>query len=863
MFQTETSAFRYNSLLFKCSLLSAVVTCLVAVVLTVMSISSARDMVTAGARGLVPQIADRVAAQLAGSIRFEKLDSIEGEIQNLVADADGYIEFAAVYDQDGAEIARVGSVGTDTFQASQVRASEVLASGQSATSENGLSIAVPVKFGSNGDTVGAIVLQVTLAPSETLLLQEKIRSTAVALGLILFAAAITVSILRRMIIDPLRDIGGGLSHIADGDYETEIKSAGRNDEIGQIAMALDACRLRLAEARQELVEGAFKGAGFQNSSTPLAMFDNDRRLTHANSAFEHFAERVGLTAGPQDGDAGSVSFDDLGLADLSPDIQELEATLTQSQSYPVSVELPVGKFHISLTIDRVHSAQGEALGTVIEWRDVTETRLANAILKSLDQYQVRAVFAPDGKYINSNAEFELVTDMQDADTSSLNLRELLRDLTTASGQSRSVEEIMAGETDTFGLLKIQTRSGRPAYLQGGTCPVFDGSGRVMAYVVLGGDVTQAHIDIAQAETSRSETQNAQISMINAIRDGLAQVSSGDLKIRLDEPFPDGYDQLREDFNNTVGTLEDVLATVSNQSSMIQREVKTYSAEGENLATRTEQQAATLEETAAALSEITSGVFEAVEGARRANGVVSEARQNAQASGAIVEDAVNAMGKISESSMKISKIISVIDDIAFQTNLLALNAGVEAARAGDAGRGFAVVASEVRALAQRSSNAAQEIGTLISTSTEQVEAGVTYVGNAGSALKDFVSSVGHISDHVSSIASSTQDQSDRLAEINLAMTQLDTMTQQNAAMFQQTTATSQALIQASDALDKGMRHFKVHARRSEDIEAGPPITEKIAPQSRNAIVGAAALADYKFEFDTLEETVAPTPDWEEF
>jgi methyl-accepting chemotaxis protein len=185
---------------------------------------------------------------------------------------------------------------------------------------------------------------------------------------------------------------------------------------------------------------------------------------------------------------------------------------------------------------------------------------------------------------------------------------------------------------------------------------------------------------------------------------------------------------------------------------------------------------------------------------------------------VVREAVDAMGEIQTSSGQISRIISVIDDIAFQTNLLALNAGVEAARAGEAGRGFAVVASEVRALAQRSSDAAREINDLISESGKHVSRGVDLVGQSGEALNQIVDSVSNISVHVSEIAISANEQSSGLAEINKSVNQLDQVTQQNAAMFEETTAASHALTKEAETLSNTMSRFKAGEEESNVVVA---------------------------------------------
>ena len=317
--------------------------------------------------------------------------------------------------------------------------------------------------------------------------------------------------------------------------------------------------------------------------------------------------------------------------------------------------------------------------------------------------------------------------------------------------------------------------------------------------------------LAGAEAARAALEAAQARVVDALRTGLTRLREGDLTHRIETPLGADYETLREDFNAAVDGLRETVLGVTEMVDTIRTDVREITGAAEDLSRRTEHQAATLEETAAALAQITAAVNSAAEGARNARAVVGEARGNAESSGRVVQDAVTAMGEIANSSSRISRIVGVIDDIAFQTNLLALNAGVEAARAGDAGRGFAVVASEVRALAQRSSEAAREIGGLISASAHQVETGVTLVGEAGEALRLISASVNGISDHVADIAGSAQEQSASLTEVNTSMSQLDQVTQQNAAMFEETTAASQNLVAQADALSARMARFRVGHR----------------------------------------------------
>jgi methyl-accepting chemotaxis protein len=337
---------------------------------------------------------------------------------------------------------------------------------------------------------------------------------------------------------------------------------------------------------------------------------------------------------------------------------------------------------------------------------------------------------------------------------------------------------------------------------------------------------------AEEERARVEAEKARSAeedrvAITALGEGLNAMAQGDLTHRMMVQVAPKAEQLKANFNAAISQLEQAVSVVVSNVAAIRSGAGEISQASDDLSRRTEQQAASLEETAAALDEITATVNKTADGARQASGVVQQARGDAETSGNVVRDAVAAMNAIERSSTEIGNIIGVIDEIAFQTNLLALNAGVEAARAGDAGRGFAVVASEVRALAQRSAEAAKEIKTLISASGQQVGAGVTLVGQTGEALQRIVSRVAEIDGLVSEISASAQEQATGLQQVNTAVNQMDQVTQQNAAMVEQSTAASHSLAQEADILASSVARFRTGQ------VAAPVATHRSAPAAAPA------------------------------
>ncbi len=369
------------------------------------------------------------------------------------------------------------------------------------------------------------------------------------------------------------------------------------------------------------------------------------------------------------------------------------------------------------------------------------------------------------------------------------------------------------------------------------------------------DGERAAEDAAREQSERQRLSHEQAMVVERLQGALGRLSEGDLSMQIadspSDPFPAEYEALRVSYNTALDRIAAALGNVLAIAQDVRESSKEISQASRELSYRAETQAATLEQSAAALNELTTSVGSTAERAAEAQKASAENRSGAEEGEEIVRQAMSAMQRIEQSAEQITRIIGVIDDIAFQTNLLALNAGVEAARAGDAGRGFAVVASEVRVLARRASESAKEIKALIFQSTEQVTAGSKLVRDAGNSLGVIVERAKEAADQVAEIAFAAATQSSGIAELNVGVNQLDQVTQQNSAMAEETTATAVTLLQKAEELSKALSGFRIGALGINPVRGGHEATPvarldvygrdelPVTPQKRRAVAGGQA------------------------
>ncbi|WP_371746779.1 methyl-accepting chemotaxis protein [Shinella sp. H4-D48] len=474
--------------------------------------------------------------------------------------------------------------------------------------------------------------------------------------------------------------------------------------------------------------------------------------------------------------------------------------------------------------------------------DITEQKLKSAEdagkLDALSRSQAVIEFTPSGEILTANQNFLDVLGYQLAEIKGKHHSMFCDSAYTNSDDYRRFwNRLAGGEFVADEFLRIG-KNGKKAYIQASYNPVFNMNGKVSKVVKFATDVT------------------TRVENVDQLALALQSVAQGDLTPQLSSPFLPALEKLRTDFNGAASKLRAAMEAVSHNAGAIAAASQEIRSASDDLSRRTEQQAASVEETAAALEEITTTVADSSHRAQEAGQLVRKTKENAERSGLVVRQAVEAMGKIESSASEISNIIGVIDEIAFQTNLLALNAGVEAARAGDAGKGFAVVAQEVRELAQRSAKAAKEIKDLIGTSNGHVKSGVALVGETGKALEEIVGQVVQVDGNVGAIVGASKEQATGLKEINTAVNTIDQGTQQNAAMVEETSAAAHSLAKEADALFRLLSQFNIGAstnsRRSipapvltASRHAGSP-ARQIMAKVANAFQGNAAIKNDSWE-----------------
>ncbi len=615
-------------------------------------------------------------------------------------------------------------------------------------------------------------------------------------------------LLARSIVRPISRINALMQSIANGD-NVEIPYTDKRDEIGEMARTVEV-------VRQNVVEATRLRLALHNASANMMIVDEDLTIVYLSPAVTGFlegAEKAIQKDLPQ--------FKVEGLVGRSIDVFHKNPShqrgMLAKMSSTFKTSIVIGGRNFNLIANPIFGKNGERLGSMVEWID----GMAEGIVGAVNQTQAVIEFELDGTIVKANDNFLKALGYSLDEVRSKHHRIFCDPAYAATAEYKQFwESLGRGEYQQSDFSRLN-KSGQVIWINAAYNPIRDLNGKVIKIVKIATDITASKLTILENERGIAESVEV-----------LKNLSSGNLTQKIEGDYNGTFRDIKSALNSTIDRLCDMVKQIVSSAQSVNSAASEISAGSTDLSQRTEEQASSLEETAASMEEITGTVKQNSANAATANELSSKANKVASDGGKVVEEAVSAMGNIEKSSKKISDIIGVIDEIAFQTNLLALNAAVEAARAGDAGKGFAVVASEVRSLAGRSASASKEIKALINESAGQVQTGAELVNQAGDTLRNIVNSVQQVAAIVADISSASQEQATGIDEVNTAITQMDEVTQQNAALVEENTAAAQSMVEQARALEKLMSFFTIdESAVLESVDELSEVRQKMAAQPK--------------------------------
>ena len=718
------------------------------------------------------------------------------------------------------------------------------------------------------------------------------------IALIIAVVGFIAWMLARGITRPLARAVEVAERVAHGDLGNVIKVA-TNDETGQLMRSLDAMqrdlRQRIDADAKVAAENLRIRQALDNVGIPVTVSDGDNVLIYMNSAAQSLFTAM-ESVWKQDFPKFSVhELVGQRLSDYLAD-QDLLAAYRAKLSSGKTIEGPVAGRILRLAASPVYDTDGGYQGRVTQWIDRTEE------LAELERDKVRLQAERDVAAENQRIRIALdnvSSNVMMADTdrnivylnraalalfkeAADDLRQDLPDFDPSSLLGGSIDAFHKHPEHQAGLLASLTSTHTaevkvgPRTMRIVANPVVDEDGRRLGTAVEWTDRTaevaveqeiDGLVEAARAGDLRQRVNeagkrgffkrlatgfNALLDELSEVFDEIASVMSamadGNLEQRLRGEYRGTFGEVQANMNRTLDNLYDIIVRMRDAADEVGTAAEQINGGNQNLSSRTEQQASSLQETASSLEQLTATVRNNADNARQANQVATGARATAQRGGEVVGEAIAAMEQINAASSRIAEIIGVIDEIAFQTNLLALNASVEAARAGEQGRGFAVVASEVRNLASRSANAAREIKDLIRDSVDKVQAGSELVNQSGATLEEIVAGVKKVGDIIAEISAASTEQSTGIDQVNQAVSTMDQMTQQNAALAEQTSAASQAMRDNAANMRELMAFFKMGGgpagrpvASAKAVSATPTPASRPSAASRAAVVANTASA----------------------
>ena len=679
------------------------------------------------------------------------------------------------------------------------------------------------------------------------LLYEAIIFVAV---LILISFVLGIAIVRSVLLG-VNEAVKTSQDISNQSYEHQLDIS-RKDEFGGLFNSLSTMAHQLKMADIEAKSNFAIKQAIDNSATAFMMADADNKLFYVNQTTIDLFKKSQDDIRKWEPDFDVESLVGTSLAKLASPEKSVEfISVFNKMTTNIESRTCIGERTFNLNANPVLNQEGSHIGACIEWDDISQALVTQEetarTLASLNCTSTNVMIADADRnicYMNDS----VVKMLQDSES---DLRAVLPHFNVATVLGSNIDIFHANPAHQQNLLeKLQTsytsqiKVGR-RFFRLTANPILSEEGTRLGSVVEWHDRTlevEAEEEVAMLVSAavdgnfseRASTENKAGFMLtmteglnklletaevglNDVSRVLLALSEGDLTEKISSDYKGTFDQLKNYSNQTTDNLAKIIGEIRTAADTINMASVEIAQGNADLSNRTEQQAASLEETASSMEELTGTVRLNADNAKQANSLASKASEVAVDGGDLIQQVVHTMASINESSQKISDIIGVIDGIAFQTNILALNAAVEAARAGEQGRGFAVVASEVRTLAQRSANAAKDIKALISDSVNKITDGNALVGRSGDTMKEIVTSIKSVNDIMSEIAAASAEQSAGIDEIGKAVTQMDSMTQQNAALVEQAAASAESMQNQADQLTSRVATFQLTDTDDEDLK----------------------------------------------
>ena len=706
----------------------------------------------------------------------------------------------------------------------------------------------------------------------------------------------------RSITRPLAQAIDIFGHIANGKFDNSIEVQGQ-DEISKVLQALKSMQTKLgfdvAETKRIAAETTRVKIALDNVSTGVMIADNERNIVYANGSVQKLLKVAEADIRKQLPSFNADKLMGTNIDSFHKNPAHQAQMLANLASTHVT-RIEIGGRTLQVIANPVIDEQGNRLGAVAEWLDMTEQLAAQAREQQLANENARVKIALDNVATNvmiADPELNIIY-MNKSITAMLtnaetDVRKVLPNFSVSKLMGANIDQFHKNPAHQRNMLTTFTSTHRTQIEVGGRTfslvanPVINEQGERLGSIVewndrtlevavekevaglvdaavMGDFTTRISLEgkggffrgLAEGMNKLMEISDTSLNEVVRVLNAL---SKADLTENITNEYFGTFGQLKDDSNTTVDNLRGLIEQIKTSVDSITTASKQIAAGNTDLSQRTEEQASSLEETASSMEELSSTVKQNAENAKQANQLAAAASGVAVKGGEVVSEVVVTMSAINESSRKIVDIISVIDGIAFQTNILALNAAVEAARAGEQGRGFAVVAAEVRNLAQRSAAAAKEIKQLISDSVEKVEGGTKLVEEAGTTMEEIVNSVKRVTDIMGEIAAASAEQSSGIDQVNTAITQMDEVTQQNAALVEEAAAAATSLEEQAQGLADAVSVFKLStsslpvAGRSKAVAA--PARKEAALVAKPVRGGGKA---------KLPKAAAPGEDeWEEF